>query len=261
MSELNIFIATKGRYDNCKTVQLFKEYSNYNNLRNIFLVVEPRELALYKKNYPDQQYLILPEENKGLAFARNFIKRYSEIEKMPNYWVLDDDISYFYNREGKKLNRVKFDEALIDSQRYFISNEVACGGLEYRQFAWSSKKRGIYNSFCDCVVFIDNNLTYGLYYNEKLKLKIDRDYCIKVISSGQKTCRDTMNAFSVPPNGSNKGGLKEIAYDKKNVELNACKIMVEIWGENICQHIEKKDGRNDLKIHWKNINNNQTKLF
>jgi len=261
MRELNIFIATKGRYDNCKTVELFKEYSNYNNLKNIFLVVEPQEFILYKKNYPEQQYLILSEDDKGLAYARNFIKKYSESQRMPNYWVLDDDISYFYKREGTKLNRIKFDEALINSQEYFVCNEVACGSLEYRQYAWGSKKRGIYNSFCDCVVFIDNNLTSGIYYNEKLKLKIDRDYCIKVIRSGNKTCRDTINAFSVPPNGSNKGGLKEIAYDKKNVELKACEMMVEIWGDDICRHIVKPDGRNDLKINWKNINSKQIKLF
>ncbi len=255
MDNLFIFIPTKGRYDNCKTANLIGNY------KNLFLVVEPQEYKEYRINYPNFNILQLPEDDKGLAYARNWVKLFTIRGAIKQYWLLDDDISYFYKREGTKLIRNNYDDTLLDAQNYFVDNNVACGALEYRQYAWSSNKRGVYNSFCDSAVFIDNKLTDGIWCNEELKLKIDRDFCIKVISSGNKTCRDTMNAFSVPPNGSNKGGLKEIAYDQKDTELNACKKMIEIWGDDICRHIVKPDGRNDLKINWKNINNNQTKLF
>lgn len=255
MDNLFIFIPTKTRYDNCKTANLIGNY------KNLFLVVEPQEYKEYRINYPNFNILQLPEDDKGLAYARNWVKLFTIRGAIKQYWLLDDDISYFYKREGTKLIRNNYDDTLLDAQNYFVDNNVACGALEYRQYAWSSNKRGVYNSFCDSAVFIDNKLTDGIWCNEELKLKIDRDFCIKVISSGNKTCRDTMNAFSVPPNGSNKGGLKEIAYDQKDTELNACKKMIEIWGDDICRHILKPDGRNDLKINWKNINNNQTKLF
>lgn len=255
MDNLFIFIPTKTRYDNCKTANLIGNY------KNLFLVVEPQEYKEYRINYPNFNILQLPEDDKGLAYARNWVKLFTIRGAIKQYWLLDDDISYFYKREGTKLIRNNYDDTLLDAQNYFVDNNVACGALEYRQYAWSSNKRGVYNSFCDSAVFIDNKLTDGIWCNEELKLKIDRDFCIKVISSGNKTCRDTMNAFSVPPNGSNKGGLKEIAYDQKDTELNACKKMIEIWGDDICRHIVKPDGRNDLKINWKNINNNQTKLF
>ena len=255
METLNIFITTKSRYENCKTVDLIGNY------KNLYIVVEPQEFEQYKNKYQDFNIIQLPENNKGLSYARNYIKNQTEQNNIENYWLLDDDISYFYEREGTKLNRIDFVTCLNNSRQFFKQNNIAVGALEYRQYAWSSNKRLIENSFCDSAVFIDNNLTKGLRYNEDLKLKIDRDFCIKTIKAGNKTGRDTFYAFSVPPNGSNKGGLKEMAYDVEGLERNMCLKMVEIWGADICQHIIKEDGRNDLKIHWNNINTNQITLF
>lgn len=255
MKELYIFVTTKSRYENCKTVDLIGNY------KNLYIIVEPQEYDEYRSRYLDFNILQLSENNKGLAFARNFIKIYTEENNIEDYWVLDDDISYFYERNGKKLNRIDFESCLNNSRKFFKEKNIAVGGLEYRQYAWSANKRLIENSFCDSAVFIDNNLTKGLRYNEELRLKIDRDFCIKTIKSGNKTGRDTFYAFSVPQNGSNKGGLKEIAYDVVDLEKNMCLKMVEIWGNDICEHIVKEDGRNDLKINWGNINSNQTKLF
>jgi hypothetical protein len=255
MEELFIYVTTKGRYDNCKTVDLIGNY------KNLYIIVEPQEYEQYKNKYNDFNILQLPENNKGLAYARNFIKIKSEEDNVKDYWVLDDDISYFYEREGTKLNRIDFETCLNNSKNFFKENNIAVGALEYRQYAWSANKRLIENTFCDSAVYIDNTLTKGLRYNQDLKLKVDRDFCIKTIKSGNKTGRDTFYAFSVPPNGSNKGGLKEIAYDVNGIERDMCLKMVELWGDNICQHIVKPDGRNDLKIHWANINTNQTTLF
>ena len=255
MEQLNIFVTTKSRYENCKTVDLIGNY------KNLFIVVEPQEYQQYKNKYLDFNIIQLPENNKGLSFARNFIKILTEQKNIDDYWLLDDDISYFYERDGKKLNRVDFKICLNNSKNFFKEKGIAVGALEYRQYAWAANKRLIENSFCDSAVFIDNTLTKGLRYNEELKLKIDRDFCIKTIKLGNKTGRDTFYAFSVPPNGSNKGGLKEMAYDVIDVEKNMCLKMVELWGNEICEHIIKQDGRNDLKINWNNINNNQIKLF
>ncbi len=252
---LNIYITSKGRADVCKTALAIGKH------KNTFIVVEPQELELYKNTMPDFNYLVLDANNMGLAYARNYIKKHSEQNNEDNYWVLDDDISNFYYRVGTKLIKEEPLTCLQQAQDVFIQNNIALGGMEYRQYAWSASKPLVLNTFCDCVVWVDNNKTQGVYYNENLRLKIDRDFCIKVIKAEQKTARTTMHAFSSPPNGSNKGGLKEIAYDVANLEKEECIKMVNLWGENICTHIVKKDGRNDLKIHWKNILSKQQSLF
>jgi len=251
----NIYITSKGRYDVCKTALTIGAQ------KNLYIVVEPQELELYKNTMPEFNYLVLDANNNGLAYARNFIKKHTEQNNEQNYWLLDDDISNFYYREGTKLIKQDAILCLQKAQEMFIENNIALGAIEYRQYAWSASKPLNKNTFCDCVVWVDNTKTKGLYCNEELKLKIDRDFSIRVINSGQQTARNTLFAFSTPPNGSNKGGLKEMAYDVKDLEKQMCLKMVGIWGENICQHIVKKDGRNDLKIHWKNILSKQQTLF
>ena len=110
-------------------------------------------------------------------------------------------------------------------------------------------------------MYVNNIKIKNTYYREQAAGKEDRDFAMQVIKNNLKTGRTTLYAFSAPPNGSNNGGLKEIFYDIKDKELNSCKKMVELWGDDICQHIIKKEGRNDLKINWKKINSTQTSLF
>lgn len=252
---MNIFITSKGRYDKCKTADLF--IGN----KDAHLVVEPQELQQYLEKYPNFNYLVLDQNDQGLVYARNYIKLYAQQNKLSNYWLLDDDISSFYRREGTKLIKEEATTVLKNSMQMLQENNIALGGLEYRQFAWSANKDIIFDTFCDCAVFLDLDKMQGIYYNPELKLKIDRDMCIKTIHNNQRTARITKYAFSTPPNGSNKGGLKEIAYDKQDLEKDMCLKMVEIWGSNICKHIVKKDGRHDIKIYWKKINSNQKTLF
>jgi hypothetical protein len=252
--DLNIFIPTKARYDNCKTANLIGDY------KNLFLVVEPQEYKEYSINYPNFNILQLPENNKGIVYVRNYIKQYTESKGIKEYWQLDDDITSFYYRSGTKLIKDNF-EVLQKAQKQFREQDISLGSLEYRQFAWSANKPIILNSFCDSCVYVNNEKTKSIRYRYEIAGKEDRDFAMQVINANEKTGRTTLYAFSAPPNGSNKGGLKEIFYDIKDAELVSCKKMVELWGDDICRHIVKPDGRNDLKINWKNINNNQTKLF
>lgn len=246
---MNIFIPSKLRSGLSKTIP---------QINDAIIVVEPQEYEVYKKTYPNK-VLSLPENNRGIIYARNFIKNYCDENKLGKYWQIDDDITYTYIREGTKLTRVDIVEAITKAQQIFIENGIALGSLEYRQYAWSASKELIENSFCDSFVYMDLEKTSGLHYRENTKE--DRDFAMQVIRNNQKTARTTIYAFSAPANGSNKGGLKEIFYDIDGAELKTVKNMVYLWGENICQHIIKKDGRNDLKIHWKNINSKQVNLF
>jgi hypothetical protein len=208
----------------------------------------------------DMEYLVLPINDGGITYVRNFIKEYSEASNMDSYWQLDDDISGFFYREGTKLIRCGF-EALINSQNVFENNSIALGALEYRQFAWSANKEIILNSFCDSCVFVDNKKTKGMRYNKYLEGKEDRDFAMQTINNGMKTARTTMFAFSAPANGSNLGGLKEIFYDKKGLEERVVDRMIEVWGNKVCNKIVKKDGRIDCKINWNKINCKQKELF
>lgn len=254
MENLNIFIPTKNRVDNSTLLKFADE-----NNQVVNVVLEPQDYENYKIKYPDFNYLVLPINNGGITYVRNYIKQYTENNSIDNYWQLDDDLTGLFYREGTKLIRTDFN-ALKQAQEQFISNTIALGSLEYRQFAWSANKDMVLNSFCDSCVFVDNTKLFGLRYREYVEGKEDRDFAMQVIKLGQKTGRSTLYAFSAPANGSNAGGLKEIFYDLGKEKI-CVQRMVETWGENICIPITKENGRNDIKIMWNNINTNQITLF
>lgn len=254
MEKLNIYIPSKNRLEN-STLLKFAETTQ----QEITVVVEPQDYGKYKLKYPKFKYLILPKNNGGITYVRNFIKQYTENNSIDNYWQLDDDLTGLFYREGTKLIRTDFD-ALKQAQLQFKNNNIALGSLEYRQFAWSATKDIILNSFCDSCVFVDNTKLKGLTYREYVEGKEDRDFAMQVIKLGQKTARTTLFAFSAPANGSNAGGLKEIFYDLGK-ELICVNRMVELWGDKICIPIIKENGRNDIKIIWDKINSNQISLF
>lgn len=254
MEKLNIFVPSKNRIDN-STLLKFAEEQN----QDITVVVEPQDYENYKNKYKSFNYLVLPINNGGITYVRNFIKQYTEENSIATYWQLDDDLTGFFNREGTKLIRTGFD-ALYSSQLQFNKNKISLGSLEYRQFAWSASKEMILNSFCDSCVYVDNVKTFGLRYRDYVSGKEDRDFAMQVIKFGQNTGRTTLYAFSAPANGSNAGGLKEIFYDLDKEKI-AVERMVELWGDQICVPIVKESGRNDIKIMWNKINSNQTSLF
>jgi len=254
MEKLNIYIPSKNRVDN-STLLKFAETTE----QDITVVVEPQDYEKYKIKYPNFNYLVLPINNGGITYVRNFIKKYTENNSIDNYWQLDDDLTGLFYREGTKLVRTGF-EALKKAQEQFKNNNIALGALEYRQFAWSATKELIINSFCDSCVYVDNIKLKGLTYRQYVEGKEDRDFAMQVIKLGQKTARTTLFAFSAPANGSNAGGLKEIFYDLGK-ELICVNRMVELWGENICVPIIKENGRNDIKIIWDKINSKQISLF
>ena len=254
MKNINIFIPTKNRVDNSTLIK-FAQTQN----EQVTIVLEPQDYEKYKNKFPDFEYLILPINNGGITYVRNYIKEYTENNSIDNYWQLDDDITGLFYRKDAKLIRTGFD-ALINAQNEFINNNIALGGLEYGQFAWSQTKNFVINSFCDSCVFVDNTKTNGLRYRPFVEGKEDRDFAMQVIKSGQKTARTTLYAFNAPTNGSNAGGLKEIFYDLGK-ELICVNRMIELWGEDICMPIVKKSGRNDIKIMWNKINSNQISLF
>lgn len=243
--DYNIYVPSKNRIDNCTTIQ------NAEGIK-LNIVVEPQEYEAYSSKFPEHNIIKLPENNKGITYVRNFIKEYTEELGLDYYWQLDDDITSVYYREGTKLFKTTYAD-LLKAANQFKENKIALGGLEYRQFAWSANKPLVMNSFCDSCVYVDNTLTKGMRYNAYVEGKEDRDFAIQVIKKGLKTARTTLYGFSVPTNGSNEGGLKEIFYDLGKEEICADR-MVEVWGENICQKIVKDSGRIDVKINWKNIN-------
>lgn len=243
-----IFIASKGRAGKS---ELLSQLNTVTDRYSITVFVEPQDMELYSLYYPNLYLYNIGHNNKGLPFVRNFMLQYAYNNDLIWYWNLDDDVKLFEVEDGKCKHA--YIDILQKAEQYFI-NDLSIGqvGLEYQQFAWSSKNEYSYNSYCDCVVCINVDLCHKLVFDENSVLKLDRDFTMQVIKSGYRTMKISKYAFGSPKNGSNVGGLYDVY--KTNMEEINCIYMEQKWGKEICKHIIKNDGRHDIKIEWSKIN-------
>lgn len=241
-----IFVPSKGRATTSKLLPLLRE----SGLDNFVFVVEPQDEAAYRAQLPQGEILVLPKNNQGLAYVRQFVLDYAASQGVGWFWMMDDDISGFYKTVERKNKRIPVVEALEKAQRYFQdSDQIAQASLEYQQYAWSQTKHYALNGYCDVCVCIHAQRCKPLRFRNEVNLKLDRDFTLQVLASGFDTIRACKYSFACPKNGSNAGGLQPV-YQADGVEKQNSLTMVRLWGEQICKFNEKADGRPDVKINW-----------
>ncbi|NEO83808.1 MAG: hypothetical protein F6J87_06030 [Spirulina sp. SIO3F2] len=210
-------------------------------------VVEPQEEEMYR-SYTDR-VLVLPENEQGIAYVRQWILDYCRAQNISWYWMLDDDISRFYKAVRGKNLAVSITEALEGAEKLISKHCDLIGqaALEYQQFAWSAKKSIRWNSYCDVCVLINSAVIAR--YRKEVELKEDRDFTLQIQSSGLLTATVTRYSFAAPANGSNPGGLQAV-YQTKGKERASIRKMCELW-PGVCTPQTKSGGRYDIKINWK----------
>lgn len=242
---LPIFIPSKGR-PNAKTLALLEDTGV-----GYTVVVEPQDVEAYAMRWPKHCIEVLPDNDRGLPFARQHVLDLARDKGHQWFWMLDDDITTLGLVQNGKVHRKPARTVLTNAEAAFKDTDgFAQVALEYQQFAWSAKKPYVLGSYCDVAVAIhaQNTALVGVNYR-KVELKEDRDFTLQCITKGLQTARLTRWCFGAPKNGSNAGGLKP-RYDTTGYEANVSKRMMELW-PGICTVQVKKDGRVDVKIDWK----------
>lgn len=214
-----------------------------------WFVVEPQDKSGYADQLGDSKLLVMPENNQGLAYSRNYILDFARDKGFNWFWMLDDDITKFCISQNKRNLQVDIKTALCKAQNLLrINKSLGQAALEYQQYSWSAVKPYAFNSYCDVCVCINTLLPKHLRFRDYVNLKLDRDFTLQVLAAGFKTLRTSKISFAAPKNGSNRGGLFD-AY-ASGIEFECSKRMVELWGDNICQLVTKSDQRKDVKINW-----------
>lgn len=240
-----ILIPTKNRPEG-KTFKLLQDLPC-----NKFIIVEPQDFEKYIHLEKDYTIIKMPENNMGLPYARNFLKKFAE-KKYDWWWQIDDDISGFYKTQNKKNVKISPNKALYKAQELFKKLPVAIGSLEYQQFAWSQTKDFKLNSYADCVVCFNTKRTKPYSYDNNQQLKQDRDMVLQILTDGQFTMRTSTISFGAPTMGTNKGGLQSVYRAEK--EKTSVENLIKKWGKNIVtmQIKDQAQGkRYDAKINWK----------
>lgn len=236
------FICSKGRAGKTRTDALLEEiFVDY------AFIVEPEEAEEYTRHLrPHGSVITLPEGGRGLPYSRERTKEIAT-QAHEHFVVLDDDIIGFAEViDGKtwKCSPV----VLLKALEYFKTSGLALMSFEYQQYAWSQKKSISLGKACDCCVFFNSRRTEGVHFDERFRLKGDREFCIQLAMLGERFGRMNRYAISVPSLGTNDGGLHDL-YKQKEDEKYAY-LLYKKYGPKVCKLIRKKDGRIDVKIDF-----------
>jgi TET-associated glycosyltransferase-like protein len=218
-----IFIPSKGRVDNCLTPPLFVRWHV-----PFTLVVEPQEETAYRHRFPDTPVLVLPDNNQGLIYARNWIWEYSVQQGDERHWQIDDNIREYRRRyKTKRLYcdpniAIRICEDFTD--RY---ENVALSGLNYYMFVPDNQSFPPFHH--NCHVYSNTLIYNDLPYRYRPPANEDVDLCLQVLSSGE-WCTIALNVFLAQKVATMrmKGGQTDAAYQADG-RLFMAKAMERVW--------------------------------
>ena len=231
------FIPTKGR-QNTKTYKLFQEVGI-----KVYHFIEPQEIDKYQ--VPNKVSIL--ENDKGIAYVRNFMLNYARENNVDWILMCDDDIDHFgeYRNGNIKKNAGIWLE--IHNKVKNLPFELV--GINYRQLAWTEKNYySINKKFAEvCVLMNISKIKWS--YRSEFNLKEDRDFALQTVQKGNGILRFNKFFFNCPDIGTNKGGLQD-EYNLKKDEQSAKKMCME-WHPFVT--LKKKGSRIDIKTDMQSL--------
>lgn len=202
-----IYIPSKGRAELCLTVDnLLSENIPVN------IVVEPQDKDAYQKKYGTNKLvtiLTLDENDRGISYARNFIKSHSKESGDLYHWCIDDNVKNFRIRKNNK-NVITTAGWMLYIAEQLMTKYDGIGGISMVHIAFAfTKKRDIdYNKQIYSCMLLDS--TNEIYFREDIIE--DTDYSLQILS--QNYCTILLNRFIIdkPTTMTMKGGNTDSEY-------------------------------------------------
>jgi hypothetical protein len=231
--------------------------------RPFTVFVEPQDF----KAYPDAgcvSIVQLPENNRGIAYARQLIVKYATGHDNSWFWMLDDDI-YSFAVKVKKGDIIKDDASLLERVEYSefevhdwknpaFPDNLAAVKLSHQNLMEQSvnspmHKRGyVLNTCVNICCMFNAKLITAIDYCLELSVLEDVDYCLQLLSKGRQTLRFLNYAFQVPASKSNPGGCSEVWKEESRTKSN--ELMIERWGNCLRPW---NDHSKNVEVRWTSI--------
>lgn len=197
-NRFTIYIPSKGRPDKNLTAELFLE-----SRIPFYLVVEPQDEKLYLKNYDRNKILVMHENDQGVSYARNWIKKYSTLRGEEYHWQIDDDIRHFKRRiNNKNVNSNPLDILIEAENEVTKYSNIGAAGLSSFVFAWAAKEDIKINKQVYTVMLLNNSVPVE-FTKDTIE---DLDYSLRVLYAGWCTLFFTRIMFESMPTMKQKGG-------------------------------------------------------
>jgi hypothetical protein len=234
MNRFPIYIPSRGRYEKNLTANLLKEEEI-----PFKLVVEPQDAHNYFNAFGGDSILILPENNQGVSYVRNWIKDYSKEVKEEYHWQIDDDIRHFKRRiDNKNVNSSAMGVLTEAEDEVVKYSNVGAAGLSSFVFAWASKQDVKINKQVYTVMLF-NNATPVRFTKDTIE---DLDYSLRVLYAGWCTLFFTRIMFEAVPTMKQKGGNTDMHFSDNGRYKLYLKIMEDFPGWFQFKDKPTKDG-------------------
>lgn len=153
INKYKIYIPSKGRATKTKTTKTLDGL-------DYVLVVEPQDYESYCKVHSSERVLSLDKNDQGLAYVRNFIKKYSTEQGEEYHWQMDDDIERFQARPRQSLKNKDITPIMaisIVEDCHSKYTNVAISGICANAFAFSKRYAVQKNRLAYQCVLVSNN--------------------------------------------------------------------------------------------------------
>lgn len=214
-----IYIPSRGRWDCCFTAKILSAHNI-----DFFIVVEPQEVENYEKVFPGRT-IVLPKNNGGISFVRNYIKQESQRRYEKFHWQIDDNIKNFKLRENEKNINTSPEHLLCQAEAFCdLFSNVGISGLSHHMFAFAKKNVWDLNKQVYSCVLVNNNNNISWRENTVE----DTDYSLQILNSG--LCTILFNRFLIekPPTMKMKGGNTDTEY-VGNGRINRSLGLIKAW--------------------------------
>ena len=233
-----IYVPSKGRADQQKMTGAMFDTAAV----PFHFVVEPQDEDAYVDAWGADRVLLLPENDQGLVYARNWIKDYSTRSGEPRHWQFDDDVARMIRVHKGYRIPVDASMALQVLEDFALRyTNVALASFNYEKFVpvtgdWGGKFPPFYlNTRCYTCFLIDNAIPnrWRGRYNE------DTDMTLQVLADGM--CSVLLNAFCIrtPATMTQSGG--QTAIYEGDGRLHMAKEMERRWPGVV--EVKRKFGR------------------
>ena len=235
-----ILIPSKGRPD-ARLPRLLDECE-----LSYALVVEPQDEAAYRQVLPSARYIVLPENDRGLSYARQQVLTLARDARLSHFWLLDDNVRGFYRIEHGKCLPCGPEEAFGYAE-WLATNipRAALVGLQYQQFAWNAKVAYQLNRYAYCCVLVDAET--GIDYRPEFQFKSDVAFCLDHLTNGWRTVLVNKFAMNKPVMGANSHGGQSEGY-KLHRDEEAARLLCKTFPRYAT--IIQKTARIDARVDW-----------
>lgn len=242
-----VYIISKGRWDNCRTASSLAWMGI-----DFFIVVEPDEKEKYQENWGERVLVgDFDTTTRSSIPVRNWVNEHCKSEK---YWLLDDNINYFYILNDNLSLRCKTGAIFVAIEDYVNQHKnIALAGMNKLGFCKPTDKVAPYvlNTRVYSMTLMDKAM------NEKIKIdgqlwrgryNEDTDLNIRFLKAGYCTINFQMFLGDKATTMTIKGGNTDSVYTDGDNRLSFAQSLQKQHPDVVT--ISQKWGRYHHHVNW-----------